>query len=137
MRTGARFGASSCSIPHASGVPSLGRRPFCVRRRLDIMGFGPGKPLFGTETATVLPTLLGGLATAGMILTGERLDGILMWKIRERKTHGGGQVTNQCQAGTESAGQRLPGVPSGPRHRFQDCMLKDDSTRGDYRRRQQ
>ena len=70
------------------------------------MGFGPGKPLFGTETTTVLPTLLRGLATAGMILTRERLAGILMRKMRERNADGGGQVTNHGHAGIEPAGQR-------------------------------
>ena len=54
------------------------------------MSLGPGKPLFGTETATVLPTLLRRVATAGMILTGKRLAVILVRQARQRDTDGGG-----------------------------------------------
>jgi hypothetical protein len=88
----------------AGGLMLLVRRSLGIRGGLHMMGFRPGPTLRGGETAAMLPTLLGRLAAAGVILARKRNGMIFDICGRQRKADRR-RKRNQSQADRELAGQ--------------------------------
>jgi hypothetical protein len=58
-------------IAKSLGFMYVGLGEMCVRRDFDAVDPRPGDPLGGGRTTATRPALIGGQATAGMILAGE------------------------------------------------------------------
>jgi hypothetical protein len=80
-----------------------------------VVGLGPGQAFFRAETAAVPPTLLGGLAAAGMVLAREELIGVLVDRDgRQRVPEGGTEVGEERYGHAEAASECSPeGRPRG------------------------
>jgi len=90
------------------GIPSLRGWLFRIGGRLDMMRPRPGPAFFGREATAVPPALFGGLTAARMILTGERLAGVLVNRSGQRKAERGDQVGETDAGGTEAVSQASP-----------------------------
>ena len=89
-------------IALAGGMPTVTGWSFRIGRRLHVVLPRPGEAVLRAKATALLPALLGGPATARMILAGERLAGIFGGRAgRQRQAQTGHQISKQRDAGTE------------------------------------
>jgi hypothetical protein len=104
-------------IANANGLPAGAWREFSVRRGLDVIGARPSQPLSRRMAAAVSPTLLGGVAAAGIVLAGKRLAVIFGLAPGQRHAKHRREVCKQGDGGKEPAKSVSPKFPREPRHR--------------------
>ncbi len=110
-------GAVAVAVAGARRAPAVAIRFLGVGRWLDVVLAGPCPALLGREAAAGGPALLGGAATARVVLARERYALGPPGDRGQRQTEGRQQVGQQRHRGAQPAPQRSPGdSPPGAQH---------------------
>src|SRR5262245_1375476 len=92
-------------------MPAVAGRPFGIGWRLNIVLLGPGETILRAEAAALPPALFGGATTARMVLTWERLSGLVgNGRGRNRQPQAGHQIGKQRHPGTKPVPHAAPAV---------------------------